>query len=260
MVDQIDAPELRRQWQEWREERNARLREPHGWLSLVGLEWLTPDPQPLQHFPGIWSAQDHDVTVSFAEADGVTLGDEPMVGTFDFAMDRGGEDASLLASDGRQAEVASRFGRICVRTRDPQSPTRQAFTETSTYDFDAAWIVEGRWRPEGSPWPMRVASAHPGGIANITVRGEADILGRTVIVTGGPDSLGLIFHDLTNGDTTEGWRAAPVVIGADGRTAAVDFNRSTNFPASFTPYGTCPTPPAANRFDVAITAGEKKNR
>lgn len=250
----------RQQWSQWREERNDRLREPHGWLSLVGLEWLSQEPSRLRHFPGLWSAVDHDVSVQFTEEDGVTLDGEPMVGTFDFSMERGDQDTSLTDGEGRMAEVASRLGRMCVRTRDPEAPTRTGFTQTDAYDFDPAWIVQGAWRSDSSPWAMRVASAQPGGVANILVRGEADILGKTVIVTGSSDSLQIIFHDQTNGDTTEGWRSAPIEISEDGATATVDFNRAVNFPASFTPYGTCPTPPAANRFDLPITAGEKKNR
>ena len=30
-------------WRAWRATRSAELRRPHGWLSLAGFAWLTPD-------------------------------------------------------------------------------------------------------------------------------------------------------------------------------------------------------------------------
>lgn len=260
MTPNTETEDLRQQWQQWREERNEGLREPHGWLSLIGLEWVNPEPARLRHFPGLWSARGLEVTVEFTTEDGVSAHGQPVVGTHTIILEQGEQDKSLEAEDGRQAEVASRFDRVCVRTRDPQAPTRLAFTETDTYDFDPEWIVSGTYRPASESSELRVPSAQPGGTVRVTVQGEVDVLGQTMTVTGGPDSLGIIFHDATNGESTEGWRSAPVAVDEETGAATVDFNRAANFPASFTAYGTCPTPPEGNRFEMAITAGEKKNR
>lgn len=252
----------RTEWQQWREERNSSLKQPHGWLSLIGLEWLTDAPARLAHFPGVWSAQtpeNHRVTAIFTAEDQVTADGEPQVGEISFDLPRGSEDIRLTDSRGRKAEVASRFGRVAVRTRDPQAPTLVGFTQTNTYDFDPEWVIRGAWHAGTGAGTMPVATAQAGQTSELSVVGRAELLGQTVVVTGSPTSANLIFHDATNGETTEGWRVAPAEFSADGHTVSVDFNRAVNFPASFTPFGTCPMPPAANTFDRAITAGEKKN-
>ena len=46
----------------------------------------------------------------------------------------------------------------------------------------------------------------------------------------------------------EVWRDGKVVL---------DFNRAYNPPCAFTPYATCPLPPAENRPDLLVDAGEK---
>ena len=271
----------RQDWQTWHQERCATLRDPHGWLSLTGLEWLTDEPTRLERFPGTWHVDGLTVTANFDPADGVTRasadaetspdsGDaepdaddaaaagaaqtpEP-VPTVTISLEPGGSDVSLETPDGRRAEVASRLGQVCVRTRDPHSPVLAGFTETATYDYDADWVVSGSYAPYAEPQPVAVQTAQPGRTGALTAQGEAELLGTKVVITG-DDSPALIFHDRTNGDTTARWRAAPAVI--DGETITVDFNRSANFPAFFTPYGTCPQPPVGNQLDVAVEAGER---
>jgi hypothetical protein len=36
----------------------------------------------------------------------------------------------------------------------------------------------------------------------------------------------------------------------------LDFNRAYNPPCAFTPYATCPLPPAENHLPIAVEAGE----
>ena len=74
----------------------------------------------------------------------------------------------------------------------------------------------------------------------------------------GGDELFLVFGDRTNGHGSYGagrFLYAPRP-GADGRLV-LDFNRSYNPPCAFTLFATCPLPPAENRLDLAVTAGEK---
>jgi len=40
--------------------------------------------------------------------------------------------------------------------------------------------------------------------------------------------------------------------------AILDFNKAENPPCAFTPYATCPLPPAGNSLAVEIKAGEKR--
>lgn len=219
------------EWKRWRQDRNEKLREPFGWLSLVSLDWLGPEPQTLQTFPGTWTAHGNAVTWNDQE----------------FQVVPG--EAIYVEADGKQAEIALRFGRICVRVRDPRSPVRTDFAGTESYDYADEARVEGEFVAFDEPRSIDVPSAYPGGSINLTAIGELTIPGEApLLVTEGPSGPHVIFSDPSN----ELWRSAPV----DGNI--VDFNRSTFFPASFTPYATCPTPPAQNRLSNPVLAGEKK--
>jgi uncharacterized protein (DUF1684 family) len=77
--------------------------------------------------------------------------------------------------------------------------------------------------------------------------------------TGEPgDELFIVFGDATNGGETYGggrflyadWPRA------DGEVV-LDFNRAYNPPCVFTPWATCPLPPAQNKLPFRIAAGEK---
>ena len=48
----------------------------------------------------------------------------------------------------------------------------------------------------------------------------------------------------------------PQRVDADG-AVVLDFNRATNLPCAYTSFTTCPIPPAQNRMQVAIEAGER---
>ena len=72
------------------------------------------------------------------------------------------------------------------------------------------------------------------------------------------DELFYIFKDTTAGKSTYG-AGRFVYTGlpdADGYVT-LDFNRAYSPPCAFTDFATCPLPPAVNRLDIAIEAGEK---
>jgi len=71
------------------------------------------------------------------------------------------------------------------------------------------------------------------------------------------DGLFIVFADPTNGGTTypagRFLRTPPV----EGNRVLLDFNRAYNPPCAFTPYATCPLPPAENRLSIPVEAGEQ---
>lgn len=76
-------------------------------------------------------------------------------------------------------------------------------------------------------------------------------------VSEGGESLFFIFGDKTNGkETYAAGRFLYTDLPKDGRVV-LDFNKAVNPPCAFTPYATCPLPPASNRLAVRIEAGEK---
>jgi uncharacterized protein len=81
---------------------------------------------------------------------------------------------------------------------------------------------------------------------------------RLDALDGGKDELFIILGDLTN--ETETYPAGRYVYikvpDATGHTI-IDFNKAYNPPCAFTPFATCPLPPAQNVLPIAILAGEK---
>lgn len=287
--------DVRAAWQAWRADREQSLREPTGWLSLVSLTWLDAAPQPVPGFPGLWSArgaglpsvngeedgQNWQAQVLAPAASGVVHDGVPVDGTVTVEVGRGQSDLSFSAGD-RVAEVAQRGPGLCVRVRDPQAPTRTGFRGIPTFDFDPAWTRPAHLTPDDAPHEITVPSAQSGLASRLTALGRVEVSlpdgsRATLAVTGSWESPSVIFHDPTNGTQTSRWRSAPVFLpagsgassGDEGDTGPrhaagrangdvlVDFNRSSNFPAHFTAFGTCPTPPEGNELGVAVTAGEK---
>ena len=81
---------------------------------------------------------------------------------------------------------------------------------------------------------------------------------RIEVIDEGDGELFLVFADRTNGHGSYGagrFLYTPMPD-AQGRVT-IDFNQGYNPPCAFTSFATCPLPPAQNRLDLAITAGEK---
>jgi uncharacterized protein len=68
------------------------------------------------------------------------------------------------------------------------------------------------------------------------------------------------FRDATSGRETYGagrYLEIEAEHGPSGETAVVDFNLAYNPYCAYSPYYSCPVPPAENTLPVAITAGER---
>ncbi len=259
----------------WQEEREADLRKPDSWLSLVGLFWLEEGENTCG------SGEDADVTLPASTAARVGVlrladGVVELAAEAGVEITKGGEPVTraVLASDAEGApdvlelgtvsfHVITRGEKVGVRIKDSASPTLQAFTGIESYAVDPGWRVEGRFvayepaKTLGIPTVLDtvVESESPGAV-EIEVDGTTH---RIDALPGGPDGeLFLLFGDATNGKETYGGgrfltTAAPA---ADGRVT-VDFNKAYNPPCAFTPYATCPLPPQQNRLQLAVLAGEK---
>ena len=43
------------EWNAWHRRQEARLADPHGFLAITSLNWLTDEPQRFPNAPGEWS-------------------------------------------------------------------------------------------------------------------------------------------------------------------------------------------------------------
>lgn len=257
----------------WHGKRLASLQAPDGWLSLVGLHFLSE---------GTFEAGSGD-TADFRHANCLA----PVIGRFvvagnevRFLVDRAdlcalerveadgtmrADDAgppSIVRSGSVSFALVRRNGRLALRVRDNLAETRVAFKGIELFPFDPAARVEATFTP-----------APPGAVLDITnVTGHAETqelagrldfrLAETAVslqATKGSDGrLFVVFGDRSNGaGTYGGGRFLDVPAPSHGRTV-IDFNRAYNPPCSFTAFATCPLPPSENRLPFPVLAGERK--
>jgi uncharacterized protein (DUF1684 family) len=274
-----DAAAHRAAVEEVRAQREARLRDPTGWLSLVGLHWLQHGTQQFG------SSATNDIVLR-AE-NGVV---PPVAGTLEWTDDRAVIHPAAgvaLTSDGRPVadgtelvddladaptmlELASLRlvvirrgeGRLGLRVRDTSAPGLRRFRGLPYFEIDPRWRVTGRLvRAEpGATIPVPdvvgdVLAEPTPGVVEFTVGGHPCRLDALEAM---PGHLSLIFRDRTSGHETYGGGRF-LVSGAvqPDDSVEIDFNLAYNPPCVFSPYATCPLPPERNTLAVRIEAGEK---
>lgn len=261
------------EWENWRVERDRRLRLPGSFANLAGLFWLEQGRNTFGSSPG----NDH-VFPEFLPAEAGTLiwRDSLVV----LVTDR---DAGILAdglpadslvvyntNPGQAAEMSwgsyrwniiDRAGNLGVRLRNLEHPLTKQPLNIPCYDWSEAWVVRAEYRPFAEPETLRIDNI-VGFSFDEVVNGEL-VFERD----GQPHALWpletgsgffLLFSDATSGLETYGagrylTAAYPDSLGF----VALDFNRAYNPPCAFTEFATCPLPPAQNDLPLAVTAGEK---
>lgn len=257
--------------------RVQRLTAPEGWLSLIGLHFLSAGDN------SVGSAADNQVVLAAGparlgnvavDANGsarlqITPGVEVRV--------NGAPVLSADLGDGRTGRavtvscgtvsffVIERGGRLALRVRDTESKRRKDFAGIEYFPTDPAWRIEATWEPYARPREVPIKNI-------LGQESKALVLGRAVFTRDGhtigllplqespEDPLFFVISDLTSGEETYG--AARFLYAdppRDGRVV-LDFNRAINPPCAFTPHATCPLPPKENEMPIAVRAGEKDYR
>jgi uncharacterized protein len=263
VLDSQASTDFAADWDAWHKQHEDRLAAADGFLAITSINWLTETPARFSDAPGEWTADDSGVTVDLAPGEELTLDGTRITGRHHFGRipERGG----LFPADADGVyEVARRGGNDILRPRHPDAPLRTAFRGTPAYAPDPRWLIRGRYRPLDEPRDVTVGSVVEGLQHVYAVPGvvefEAD--GRALTLTAfngyAPGSLHILFTDATSGVTTYPANRSLQVPApdADG-TVLLDFNRAANLPCAYTPFATCPLPPAGNRLPVAVEAGEQ---
>lgn len=248
------------EWQRWRDDIDAQLREDHGWLTLIALTWLEDTPTAIAEFPGQWSCDGDTVTAVFHANDNVTDNGQPVEGTVQIPVES--DEFPLLEYGQRLAEIAPRAGRVCVRIRDNGASLRMRFTGVPAWDYSEDWIIPVEFTLYDKPRTREIFTAQEGLINTMDFIGEAtvELEGITYhfAVSGDEDEPMVIFSDTTGKAESAPWRNAPLTQRHE--QWVIDFNYAKNFPAHYTPFGTCPRPVAENVVEAAIRAGQKRPR
>jgi hypothetical protein len=262
-----------------RSQRLAELTSDTGWLTLAGIHWLKPGANRLGADPGNDIVLHGDGVPAFAgelesTADGTvmlrarpdaaaTVGGEPVT-TVTLRSDRQGTPV-IVEIAGLRLNVIERGGSRALRVRDPRSPRRAGFKGIQYFPIDPRLRVQAVLERYDAPREVTVASAQgpaqrmlAPGLLRFRI-GSTECSLEPFAESAETGSLFIVFSDETAGRETYGaGRFLDADAPAPGTSAVIlDFNLAYNPPCVFTPYATCPLPPARNVLPVAIEAGEK---
>ena len=267
-----------REVRDWRAGRLERLLRPDGFLSLVGLHWLTPGSTYVgaakengtrlavgpDNIGMLTLERDGRARLRLAEGAEVTVDGQPATGEVGLVSDANGTPTVVAFNRGDASFVLiERAGRYALRVRNAMARTRTSFPGLDHFDITPAFRFQARFEPhppgktldivnmlgmvEATPNPGRAVFEKDGASYSLEALDE------------GTGELFFVFADRTSGH--ESYPASRFLYaakpGPDG-VVVLDFNRAYNPPCAFTPYSTCPMPPPENRLDLRIEAGEKK--
>lgn len=267
-------PEYVAEIESWRTQRDEGLRKPDGWFSLVGLHWLEdgenvfgsdpgcavplPEGKAPRH-AGVFTVRDDGVYLK-ATAPGITVDGEP-VEAMKMVKDVDGEP-TVVELGSLRFYIIERGEQLGVRVKDTEAKALEEFSGIESYPIDPSWRINARFEPYDPPRTIKI----PNVIGTVS---ESECPGEVVFERGGKEyrldvldageSYWIIFGDQTNGGDTYGGGRFLYTDGLadENGNIVVDFNYAYDPPCAFTPYATCPLPPAGNNLALAVKAGEK---
>jgi uncharacterized protein (DUF1684 family) len=154
-------------------------------------------------------------------------------------------------------------GRQFVSASDDAHPVLTDFPNVQVFPVEQRWRVAARFDAFDQPKMTRIADVRGGtmeypAVGRLTFKIGDQEQQLTVFGSSDSDPFSMFFKDATNASTTYGYRIVRAPKVANGEWTVIDFNVSSNPPCAYSPYTTCPLPPAENRLAVAIEAGEKR--
>ncbi|WP_396291046.1 DUF1684 domain-containing protein [Curtobacterium sp. KT1] len=259
------ASDFATEWAAWHDEHERARASEHGFLAITSIRWLTATPERFDDAPGTWSTGDGGPVVELADGETVEVDGQPVTGTHRFGPLPERSSTAVVWQDGDESvviEVARRGGSDVIRPRHPGNPTRTEYPGTPTYEPSERFVVDAHFEPFDEPREVTVGSVVDGlqhvysapGVLTFDLDGPRSLLA----FNGHGDGLHVLFTDRTSGVTTyEANRSLDVPAPDAAGTTRIDFTRATNLPCAYTAHATCPLPPAENRLDVAVEAGER---
>ncbi|MDB4980580.1 MAG: hypothetical protein JWM82_1332 [Myxococcales bacterium] len=259
----------------WRAAREARLRAPDGWLTVVGLLWLAPGanrfgsaPDNEVRLPGGAPAHAGTLVVANGKVSVAVPAGSPLTMNGRPAQSRAVHtdaepEPDVFGFASLTWQVIARGDRLGVRVRDRDNPARKTCPPPRWYPIAPAYRVVARLTPRVGSAELVVPDATGGkqtlrspGTLTFTLAGATQHLDPVLDGDDAADQL-VVFRDLTTAHETYGaGRFVRALRQADG-TFVLDFNRAYSPPCALTPHATCPLPPPQNRLRISVEAGEK---
>jgi uncharacterized protein len=262
--------------EEWRVRRLDSLTSDTGWLTLAGLFWLksgantfgraagnalTLDNPALAEHAGSFELSGQQVHFIAQPGSGVTYDGRPVT-ALSLAADMTGSP-TVLASGTLRFFIIERAGNLGVRVRDLNNPHRLEFRGLSYFPVSTDWVFDARFEPYQPLRQIKIVNilgmeeqqVSPGAV--VFVKDGREWRLDTVLEQPGDAELFIMFADSTSGhETYGGGRFLYVPLPLNG-SVRLDFNQAYNPPCALNDFATCPLPPAQNRLQLRIEAGEK---
>lgn len=269
----------------WRQAREAELRAPDSWFSLVGLfilrdgyhaigssdnnDILLPASAPAE--VGILEFRNGQATLNITTnapvlVDGVSVAPVLVNGAPTQSVvlvDNHDRQKPTLVTIGTVTFFLHNFGdQYAIRVKDSNSPAIAAFTGCDWFAIKPDYRVQGHFTRHATPRAIPIKTIvdtnskyKSVGVIEFTLQGQPLRLLATDY--GVPNQLSVILRDATSGKETYGpVRFLTVDLAADD-SVVIDFNKAINPPCAFSPFATCPLPPRENNLLVPIAAGER---
>lgn len=270
----IDKAAYQLEIDNWDKGRVEYLKGPEGWLNLAGLFWLKEGINTFGSgeqndivFPegkidsraGFFVLKQGVVTLEAAPKVDITRNGKPFRSGVVFHPDS--SRMKPLEHGTLKWFIIKRDNRYGIRLRDLAHPDLEQFKGIGRFPVDPAYRVTADFKPADAGHTIPIVNVlgqtidtKSPGTLYFSLNGQRVSL--DVIDDGGKE-LFIIFSDLTN--TKETYGAGRYLYadppGADGKVI-LDFNKAYNPPCAFTVFATCPIPPAQNRLDMRVEAGE----
>lgn len=268
-------PQYLKEHEAWKTERMAELKAPDGWLALAGLFWLKPGantfgsdssnqvifPAKAQGKMGVFHLEGDSVRMELA-AD-VQATESISQKKVSSAMLRllPGTAPATYRWEALEWVLLERGGRYGIRLWDRENPAITAIKTIPVFPIHPGWVIEATLVPVDSSRKVRMQNVLGMTIEQASagiLEFEKDGAKYRLEALEDPDGYFLIFADANTGEETySGGRYLHAPLADKNGKTTLDFNKAYNPPCVFTPFATCLLPPAANRLDIAIKAGEK---
>jgi uncharacterized protein (DUF1684 family) len=257
-----------------RKARDERLKNsPQSWLALVGLFRLEPGnntfgtdssnkivlPMCDDTCRGSFHLENGAVRLIAQTAANLTVNEVPLEPR-NLRTDQD-EETDLIRAGSLALMVLLRGDDYYLRVWDKNAPAVMHFTGLKYYLVKPEYRITADFMAYDTHKSIRIRDViggeHDGylaGEAHFTMHGTDCCL----VAEDDGDELLFSFTDETRQDTTyPGGRYISSKKPKNGRVI-LDFNMAVNWPCAYSPYATCPLPPAENRLPVRIEAGEMR--
>ncbi|WP_159451357.1 DUF1684 domain-containing protein [Demequina sp. NBRC 110054] len=242
----------------WIRARDLTVLGEEGLAELASTTWLGSEAREIPGLPGRWWAEDGSVHGRWPGAgnpDPSIVPDSGVPASSDAQAPRTvtlspGDTATV---DGIRVAAFARDGEVAVRAFEPGRAARLGLTGIDRHPYDPSLAVEARVeRTPSEPTPTESVDGHRSVTRyDVTLRFEVGGTALTLLAHDQGETFFAAFSDAAHPGKFRMLR-----IPATSPTV-VDLNRAYLPPSTFSPHYVCVRPPAANRWDAPVPAGER---